>query len=736
MIGRKTDEAHKFTQEGENAMKLKKILAAVLAVMMLAPCLAVNASAADAPVTRAAAVEQLAAALGADTSASSASFTDVPASASYAGAVAWATGNDIVKGTDNGTKFTPNGTLTLEAACTMVARAAAVEGIGLHAGVLTYSDAASVSGWARDAMSKCAAAGLLTGFADKDGRINPKQTVTASGFTRMVNGLRALLPTDSATVHVEGGDYLGTFESGVYRFVGMQYGVVDGRFQSAHKPKPFPGVHTATVYGPSCPSDGESANPGASSPAVTAYMSLNGYYSEGEDCLYVNVWSPTMDTGAKKPVLFFIHGGGFSSGSGNELVFYDGANFARTQDAVFVSINHRLNVLGYTDLSAYGDEYKYSGNAGQEDITLALEWVRDNIEQFGGDPDNVTILGQSGGGGKVAALLGSPRALELFDKAAIFSGGGGTLTRTKKESQAAGKALVEKCKETYELESDEEALETLATLPYHELSALAAGTGVGAGPTIDGDLITASARNPEDETWTDISKDVPLMISYTFSELSSGAGSMANNTIDPAVFYPSMGMGVNAESWQSQNTKSHMSDEYKQSVIEGIYGEDTQAALEIFKKAFPNMEPFDITRMDVNRMREGAHAMAEARAKSGADKTYQCEWTYVYPMMGGMTSMHTNELAFIFQNLDMLGRYVNGDRDNAQRLADASSAALRSFMADGDPSTKDLPWSAYTEDNAAIMIFDSDSGVRVDHDTAMIEMFQKHNSSDNNNNPF
>ena len=231
-------------------------------------------------------------------------------------------------------------------------------------------------------------------------------------------------PTTSVTVQTAQGWLWGTNENGVNCFLGIPYATAE-RFESPVRFGAWKGLRAATVYGSSCPTGADNTLP------VTDYMTKTQSYAEDENCLFLNVWTPSVDPEAKKAVLFFIHGGGFSSGSSNELTYYEGKNMAAAQDVVFVSVNHRLNVLGYTDLSAYGEEFKYSGNAGQQDIVMALEWVQENIAAFGGDPENVTILGQSGGGSKVTCLMGTPSAVPLFSKAIICSGGGMTTQTTR-----------------------------------------------------------------------------------------------------------------------------------------------------------------------------------------------------------------------------------------------------------------------------------------------------------------
>ena len=516
--------------------------------------------------------------------------------------------------------------------------------------------------------------------------------------------------TDNAIVQVTDGYYLGTKENGVYRFVGMQYGVAE-RFHSATAPQPHAGIHTATTYGNSCPADESYGEPVV---PVTSYMTPNAYYTENEDCLYINVWSTELNPEAKKPVLFFIHGGGYSNGSANELKYYDGANFAKTQDMVFVSVNSRLNVLGYTDLSAYGEEYKNSGNAGQEDLVLALQWVQDNIEQFGGDPSNVTILGQSGGGSKVTSLLVCAPAQGLFSKAILCSGGG-SISQTSEGSQADGIALVEKTKEVYGLETDEEALELLETIRYADLRILTDGINVGRGPTIDGEFIVEQSYDTSTMTWTSMSNDIPMIISSTFAEMS---GAIANNSLSALVnnstdFDPTFDVNT----FLSTVNKDYMTEEQKQQALVDKYGEDTDAVVAAFEKAYPELEPYDVTRINTRN-----NDQALARVKNNEAPTYQVVWAYEFPIFGGQMAWHTGgDLPFIFQNLNLIPEMVAGDWENAQKVADTASAMFANFCRTGDPSIEGLEWPAFTEENGETMIITTNSEVRNYHDKELFE---------------
>ena len=512
-------------------------------------------------------------------------------------------------------------------------------------------------------------------------------------------------PTTQALVETAQGWLMGTNENGVNCFLGIPYATAE-RFQSPVRYPAWEGLRTAMVYGESCPT-------GATTLPVTDYMTKTQSYWENENCLYLNVWTPSVDPEAKKAVIFFIHGGGFSSGSSNELTYYEGKNMAGSQDIVFVSVNHRLNVLGYTDLSNYGEEYKYSGNAGQQDLVMALEWVQENIAAFGGDPENVTIIGQSGGGSKVTCLMGTPSAVGLFDKAITCSGGGAT-TQTTEVSAAAGTALVEKCKEAYGLETDEEAIGTLATISYEELKTLADGTGVGAGPTVDGDFYPESTIR-EDGSWVDLCKDIPYLNSTTLGEMT---GNMANNCLSVIVNNATAYMEDPEETYLPTVNKAYMTEEQKDAMLTERYGDQKDAVVEAFLKAYPDKEPVDVLYMTSRN-----NDRCIAKANQGGAPVYQCVFAWEFPCFGGVPAWHTGgDLPFIFDNVEFIDYLVAGKEDEADKIAQEASTAFANFAKTGDPSQEGLEWAAFTVENGETMIFDTVSEVRNYHDAEVQEL--------------
>ena len=321
------------------------------------------------------------------------------------------------------------------------------------------------------------------------------------------------------TVKTVSGPVAGYVDDGVFIYKGIPYAKAE-RFAEAVDPDPWTDVRPSRAYGPTAPAPARSGW-WSDDQAFTMHWD-DGFHDE--DCLRVNVWTGGINDGKKRPVMVWLHGGGFREGSGQELICYDGTNLARDHGVVVVSLNHRLNVLGFLDLSAFGAKYAHSGNLGMMDIVKALEWVRDNIANFGGDPANVTIFGQSGGGGKVSTLMAMPSAKGLFSKAIVESGSITNLL-SPKYSRRIGAATVAN------LGLTPSRIEDIATVPYDKLLAaydaamktvaeearedgafpanLLDAILFGQVPVVDGEIIPAQPGTAEALA---LSKDVPVII--------------------------------------------------------------------------------------------------------------------------------------------------------------------------------------------------------------------------------
>ena len=342
---------------------------------------------------------------------------------------------------------------------------------------------------------------------------------TATQKNACSNGCQSELETSAEATVVQTcrGKVAGYVDDGIFTYKGIPYAKAE-RFMAPVPADSWEGIRSSRAYGPTCP---QGKRMGWYSDEQAFSFNWDDGFPD-ENCLRVNIWTPGINDGKKRPVMVWLHGGGYSSGSGQELPSYDGANLARKGDVVVVTLNHRLNVLGFLDLSAYGNEFAKSGNAGLLDMVAALEWVRDNISSFGGDNGNVTIFGQSGGGGKVSTLLATPSAEGLYHKAIIQSG---SMLRTmeSKWSSKIGQAVVKEIG----------SVEALKTLPYEKL--LAAGDkavaevrkeaekeGItsfifGWAPTVEGDVLPCQPFDPQAP---EQSRNVPVMTGTTIHEFS------------------------------------------------------------------------------------------------------------------------------------------------------------------------------------------------------------------------
>jgi para-nitrobenzyl esterase len=335
-----------------------------------------------------------------------------------------------------------------------------------------------------------------------------------------------ILNSTDALVETTYGTLCGYIEDGIYTFKGIDYAKA-GRFEAPQNPDSWEGVQTAVFYGNQC----HQAPRFLWNNDTEAFLYQWNDGVQSDNCQNLNVWTKGINDGKKRPVMVWLHGGGYAMGGSNELPFYDGSNLAR-KDVVLVSINHRLNLLGFMDLSDFGEKYRYSGVAGVMDMVKALEWVHDNIAAFGGDPDNVTIFGQSGGGGKVNILLGTPSAKGLFHRGIIESGSMTSLMDPE-TARSMGRAVVKK------LGLNEKTIDQIQTIPYATLCDAATeaiveqnpqnffyrffGAGMWFSPVLDGEVIPYELT---DGRVADISGGLPTIIGCNFAE---------NNMI-PAVF--------------------------------------------------------------------------------------------------------------------------------------------------------------------------------------------------------
>ena len=411
--------------------------------------------------------------------------------------------------------------------------------------------------------------------------------------------------------------------------------------------------------------------------------------SEKSSCV-LNVW--TTDLKAKKPVMLWLHGGGFDSGTS---AWNPGMRLAQ-KDVVVVSVNHRLNILGFLDLSAVSPKYKESGNVGMLDVVQALEWVRDNITRFGGDPSNVTIFGESGGGGKVGTLMCMPKAKGLFHKAIIMSG---TILNVNNRdmTQQLGKAVLK------ELGISEKDVDKIKDIPYQRLydagqRAMAASIGTrkpgtpmmwGFGPTPDGETLL---QQPFQPTFPEFSTNIPVLIGTTFNEL------------------------------QRLQYDQPMTMDQAREQLQKTFGDETDAYVKAFAKAYPDYTPQDLVSIDwLFRPK----TLITADAMAGGGNMYMYMFTWRSPVNKG--SVHGHELKFCFNTLHHSPNELPQPTADDLKLADTMSSVWAQFAHNGNPNIDGLPaWKPYTAQNGEMMVFDYQCGIRNNPDRELEAIIDRH----------
>lgn len=505
--------------------------------------------------------------------------------------------------------------------------------------------------------------------------------------------------SEQAIVQTEQGKVGGYIENGVYIYKGIPYAKAE-RFMPPVAPDSWENIRSSRAYGPTCPQDKRMG--WYSDEQAFAFNWDDGY--PDENCLRVNVWTPGINDGKKRPVMVWLHGGGYAAGSGQELPSYDGANLAKKGDVVVVTLNHRLNVLGFLDLSSFGEKYKESGNVGLLDMVAALQWVNKNIASFGGDAQNVTIFGQSGGGGKVSTLLATPAAKGLFHKAIVQSGSMGR-TMEQKYSRRIGEAVVK------ELGLGGASIDEIQKVPYHVL--LKAGNkaiarvrseaekeGIasfifGWAPTVDADVLPAHPFYPQAPAQ---SKDIPMMIGTTLHEFTKSTYVPAFRTI---------------------------SQEKAVEYIRQQYGEQTDKFLDLFAKTYPGYQPKDLLDVDFT-FRPGAVEQAKVKVAQQGAPVYMYMFAWESPVLDGIfRSTHCMEIPFVFNNVVRHSSMTGGGYE-ARILGDKMSGAWLNFARTGNPNVEGLPaWEPFTPDEGATMFFDNVCELKYNHDKELIEFVRQ-----------
>lgn len=495
---------------------------------------------------------------------------------------------------------------------------------------------------------------------------------------------------ENAIVETSAGKVRGFTRNGINTFLGIPYaGSTEGkaRFQAPAKPVPWTGLRSSMQYGFVSPQEPRA---GWADDEV-AWMFDWDDGRPGEDCLRVNIWTPEANASKKRPVMVWLHGGGFSAGSGQELKSYYGENLSRRGDVVVVSLNHRLGVLGYLNLAEIGGAaYADSANAGMLDIVAALEWVRDNIANFGGDPGNVMIFGQSGGGGKVNTLMAMPAAKGLFHRAAVESGS--LLNASAADDSAKlGAAVMQ------QLGLSASQIDQIHDVPVEKLiQAGIAGVKslappfrpggafrlprIGWQPTVDGSNLPAQ---PYDPVAPAMSAQVPLLVGTVLNEFATAL-------YDPTLAALTL-------------------DELK-TRVKTSYGDRSEHIIEVFRAAAPGASPGEImSRISAAPVRQSAITQAERQSALKGAPVYNYWFCWQTPVLDRRPgAFHCSEIAFVFDNTDRCAPMTGGG-PGPRALAAKVSDAWINFARHGDPNHSGLPrWPAFTADKCPTMIFDTE----------------------------
>jgi para-nitrobenzyl esterase len=495
--------------------------------------------------------------------------------------------------------------------------------------------------------------------------------------------------SDTALVETRQGKVAGYLRHGIATFKGLPYGDTtagENRFRPSAPPKPWRGVRSSRHYGPVCPQD---KGTGRFNDEEAFLFQWNDSV-EAEDCLRLNVWTPGLNDGVRRPVMVWLHGGGFAAGSGHDLPAFDGENLARRGDVVVVTLNHRLNLLGFLDLSLCGEDFAASGNVGMLDIVAALQWVRDNITAFGGDPDRVLIFGQSGGGGKVSALMGMPAAKGLFHAAIVQSGSFARMAPIDRSRRLTDLILAE-------LGLGRGDARRLQALPYMDLrraseavvrrenpppgrflDVIRNGRNLGFAPVVDGVVLPAAPFAPHAPLF---SADVPLIIGTTQNEFVTG------------INHPEYEFMTEAE--------------LAANVAATFPGREADI-LAAFRRRTPEASPFDLwSRIATGPIRASALSQAASKAALGRAPAYLYRFDWRTPILDGRPrAFHCADIPFAFFNTDRCETMTGGGAQ-ARALSGQMADAFVRFARTGDPNPAGRQaWAKFEPRSAPCLVFD------------------------------
>ena len=506
-----------------------------------------------------------------------------------------------------------------------------------------------------------------------------KKILCAFLFVAILAGCAAAYDlANPPVVKISGGQLMGFMNGNTFTFLGIPYAQAK-RFEPPQKVPAWEGVKSAQAYGAICPILNQTEV------GADEFVWPHRYWVQNENCMNLNIWTQSITEGDKKPVIVFFHGGGYRNGSSIESAAYDGKNLSEYGNVVVVTVNHRLNILGFLDLSRFGEKYKDTANIGMQDLVASLKWIQENIKYFGGDPANVTIFGQSGGGGKVNNLMRMPSAEGTFHKAAALSSSYGLITKELNDKIVKGTLEKLGLKDVSELE----------TYDYYNLinAAQAVCTELGTNwtPEADGVIIQEKFCS-----WAD---EIPFIGSTVFSEFN----------------YSWRFAGANKNSWTDDEALKNLKDKY---------GDKAEGIAEEFRKVFPGRKladayfyygaaPVSSTIYYICRRGLEENVLTEKTATAKAP-VYEYLFDYEIPVNGGILPFHCCDLIYIFHNVDIpVVTIATGGDETAHKMQDTVADSFLAFMRTGNPSTEKLEWKPYTPSEKNIMIFSPESKCRV-----------------------
>jgi len=495
-------------------------------------------------------------------------------------------------------------------------------------------------------------------------------------------------------VNTTAGKVRGIRERDVFVFKGIPYGAPTGgnrRFLPPVSPEPWSGVRDALEFGSSCPQRTQTAENQILGSRVLA---------QGEDCLVLNIWTRAIGDNKKRPVMVWLHGGGFAAGSGSSAI-YNGTNLVKRGDVVVLTINHRLNVFGFLHLAdVAGEKYAGSGMAGMLDIVLALQWVHDNIKAFGGDANNVTIFGESGGGRKVSLLLTMPSAKGLFHKGIIQSS-----PALRGMASTTGTDVAEHLLERLEIKKNE--IEKLQNLPAQRLleavmsmplrtqvrsEVAAIASLMSFTPVVDGRYLPANPFIPKASPYLN---DVPIIIGTNRDEIA---------------------LMVAGDPRRRRLTEEELTER-----LTARLGDRAKSILNAYRRSRPSATPWDLFIGILSEDRRlGCIRLVESKIAAGKAPVFMYLFTWESDYKGYLfKASHALEIPFVFDTTESMP--LTGERPDKPQLVDSVSGAWLAFAHTSNPSHPGIPeWESYTLEKRATMILDVPC--RLEYDPAREEL--------------